>query len=446
MGKNYDLIVLGTGSAGFQVAMRAKEAGKNVAAVEKGDFGGVCSSKGCIPKKVLAGTAELVSEMKRMQKAGIVKQAPEVDWQKLIEFKRSFTSGVSEGSEMGLRDAGVDVYKGNPSFTGKNSIKVGEHELTGETVHIAVGAEPAKIPIEGYELMLTSDQFLEMDSLPESMIFIGGGYISFEFAHIAATFGSSVTILEGADKPLPLFDADMVDTLVEASTEVGIAVHCKTFVASIEQIGDSYKVTTKDGQEFTAAAVVHGAGRTPAIHDLNLEAAGIDYDAGGVLVDDYLKSVSNPHVYAAGDAANSGPQLSPVAGTQGTIAAQNILGAEIAQPDYVSTPSVLFASPQVAGVGMSALEAAKDPKAYDIKMSDTSGWFMALRRHQKFSKSKVILEKDSVRIVGAHLIGDDAGVLINIFALAIEHGFTAEDMRKPVMAFPTSSDDMRWML
>ena len=444
--KQYDVIVLGSGSAGYQVAMRAKEAGKSVAVVNRGDFGGTCSSKGCIPKKLLAGTAELVDEVERLQKLGIFDATPKPNWAKMIAFKRTFTSGIAENSLKGLQDAGIDTYAGSPAFTGKQTLTINDETLEAEKILIAVGAEPTKLPIDGFEHMIMSDEYLELDELPESMIFVGGGYISFEFAHIAARFGSKVTILQNDDRPLPMFDKDMVDSLLEASAEAGIKVVMNQLVSKIEKDGDAFAVSVKDGESFKAASVVHGAGRAPAISELNLEAAGVDYGRRGVVVDEYLQSVSNPHVYAAGDAADAGPPLSPVAGTQGTIVAQTILGEKIKQPSYESTPSVLFASPQVSSVGMTVAEAEKNPDAYNIAVNDTSGWFMAKRRAQKFSKSKVITEKETNIVKGAHLVGDDAGELINLFALAVELELTTDDLRKPIMAFPTTVDDSRHML
>ncbi len=446
MAKQYDLIVLGTGGAGYQVAMRCKKAGWHVAVVNDGLFGGTCSVRGCIPKKVLAGTAEIADINRRLGEIGIITDQPAMSWSELIKFKRTFTDLVPPSTEKALKDAGIDVYTGSPKFTGNLSITVGDHVLNGEKVHIAVGAKPAKLSLDGAEHLITSDDFLELDALPERIVFVGGGYVSFEFAHVAARFGAQVTILHVDDKPLAMFDPDIIKSLLEATKDVGINVVLNAGAQKIEKQNDLFVVSTTDGQVFEADMVINGAGRPPAIDELNLEAAGIDYDPRrGVLVNEHLRSTSNENVYAAGDAAASGPPLSPVAGVQGGIVADNLLGTEHKQPDYRSTPSVIFTTPTAAKVGLLEGEAVEKGLQFDVVNTDLSGWFDSKRLGVKHAMSKIIVERDSKKILGAHLIGNHAEDLINIYSLAIEFGLTTEQLRTPIMAFPTASDDMRSM-
>ncbi|MDZ7744806.1 MAG: NAD(P)/FAD-dependent oxidoreductase [Candidatus Saccharibacteria bacterium] len=448
MGTNntYDLIVLGTGGAGYQVAMRAKEAGKKVALINDGLFGGTCSVRGCIPKKVLAGTAEIADINRRLADLDIVASQPAMNWSSLITFKRSFTDDIPSSTENSIKEAGIDVFTGSPRFTDNLTLEVNGSTLTADKVHIAVGAKPAKLPIDGFKHMITSDDFLELDELPKRIIFVGGGYISFEFAHIASRFGAEVTILHGDDKPVAMFDDDMVKELLSASEEIGIKTELNQLVTSIEKTADTFLIKTKSGQSFEADLVMHGAGRPPAIAELNLEATNVEFDLRrGVIVNEHLQSVSNPNVYAAGDAAAAGPPLSPVAGVQGSIVAKNILGGNLEQPNYLSTPSVLFTTPVVASVGHNEASATQSQLEYDVINKDTSGWFDAKRLNQIHSKSKVLVEKKSGKIIGAHLIGNHTEDLINIFSLAIELGLTTDDIKKPIMAFPTASDDMRSM-
>lgn len=444
--KTYDLVVLGTGGAGYQVAMRCKEAGWNVAVINDGLFGGTCSVRGCIPKKLLAGTAEVADVNRRLQKIGLEEAVPKMSWAKTVAFKRTFTDPVPTSTKQALEDAGIDVYTGAPRFTGNLTLNVGEHNLTAKKVHIAVGAKPAKLTLEGAEHLKISDDFLELDELPKRIVFVGGGYVSFELAHIAARFGSQVTILHVDDKPLAMFDADIIKSLLEATKDVGITVALNAGAQKIEKQSDQFVVTTTDGQTFESDLVINGAGRPPAIDELNLEAAGINFDPRrGVLVDEYLRSTSNQNVYAAGDAAASGPPLSPVAGVQGGIVADNLLGKEHKQPDYRSTPSVIFTTPAAAKVGLLESEARDKNLLFDVVTTDLSGWFDSKRLGLEHAMSKVIVEKESKKILGAHLIGNHAEDLINIFSLAIEFGMTTDQLKTPIMAFPTASDDMRSM-
>jgi len=444
--QQYDVIVLGTGGAGYQVAMKAKQAGWSVAVVNDGLAGGTCSVRGCIPKKVLAGTAEVVDTNRRLGDIGIMNNQPSVSWSDLIAFKRTFTDPVPGSTEKALTDAGIDLYRGSSKFISNLTLEVNSETLSAKKIHIAVGATPAQLSIEGAEHLINSDDFLELDELPKRIVFVGGGYVSFEFAHVAARFGADVTILHSNQSPLAMFDQDMIQSLLEASKEVGIQVELGAGVSKIVRTGDTVTITTTDGRTFEADAAVHGAGRTPAIADLDLAATGVEFDLHrGVLVDEHLRSVSNPDVYAAGDAAAAGPPLSPVAGVQGGIVAENLLGGDTTQPSYLSTPSVIFTTPVVASVGYS--EAAAKDKGLDVDVinTDTSTWFDAKRVGQKFSKSKVLVEKSTNKILGAHLIGNHAEDLINIFSLAVELGLITEQLKQPIMAFPTASDDMRSM-
>jgi glutathione reductase (NADPH) len=444
--KDYDLVVLGTGGAGYRVAMSCKGAGWSVAVINDGLFGGTCSVRGCIPKKVLAGTAEVVDVNRRLHNLGIIEKQPDFNWGELVKLKRSFTDPVPPGTEKALRGAGIDLYTGAPKFIGDLELEVNGEQIKGKKIHIAVGAKPAKLPIDGSEHLKTSDDFLELNSLPKRVLFVGGGYVSFELAHVAARFGADVTILHNSDRPLPIFDQDIVNTLIAATDEVGIKIILNSGAQKIEKHGEVFVVTSPDGQAYEADLVIHGAGRPPAIADLNLEATGVEYDLRrGVLVNEYLQSTSNPNVYAGGDAAASGPPLSPVASRHGNIVAANLLGEPTKQPSYASTPSVIFTTPAVGKVGLLESEAKEKGLEFDLITNDLSDWFDSKRFNLKYAMSKILVEKDSKKIIGAHLIGNHVEDLINFFSLAIELGLSTDKLNAPIFAFPTASDDMRSM-
>ncbi|MBA3757512.1 NAD(P)/FAD-dependent oxidoreductase [Candidatus Saccharibacteria bacterium] len=443
----YDLVVLGSGGAGYHVATRCAEAGWKVAVVEENKiWGGTCDNRGCIPKKVLVGAAEMSDLNRRLQDLGIVTKPAELDWAALIKFKATFTNHVSAETKEPLQKAGVELYEGSPKFINENTLEINGEQLTAEHFHIATGAKPAKLNIEGAEHLITSDGFLNLTQLPKRIVFVGGGYVSFELAHVAARFGAKVMILHNDNKPLPIFDPDTVKTLVAASQEAGVDVILDASATKIEKIGGALVIHAADGQQYNADLAVHGAGRPPAIDTLNLEAANIEYEQRGVVVNEYLQSVSNSRVYAGGDAVAAGPPLSPVARLHGTIVADNLLGKKTRQPDYRSTPSVVFTEPPLAKVGLTEQE-AKD-KGIDVRVhtKDMSGWFDAKRTNLKHTMAKTLVDKQTNKIMGAHIIGNHAEDLINMFALAIEAGLTAEQFQTPIYAFPSPSDDARYML
>lgn len=445
--KQYDLIVLGSGGAGYRVAMRTAQAGWKVAVIEENKlWGGTCDNRGCIPKKVLVGAAELSDLNRRFQGLGIVTKPAELSWEALIKFKASFTDDVSNETKEPLHKAGVELYEGSPKFVSEAALEVNGEQLAARHFHIATGAKPAKLPIEGAEHLITSDEFLSLSQLPKSIVFVGGGYVSFELAHVAARFGAKVTILHSDEHPLPVFDQDSVKTLLSASDEAGIKVVLNAAAAKIEKTETGIIVHGTNGQQYEADVAVHGAGRPPAIDTLNLEAANVQFERRGVTVNEYLQSVSNPRVYAGGDAAAAGPPLSPVARIHGTIVADNLLGKQTKQPDYRSTPSVVFTEPPLAMVGLTE-QAAKD-KGLDVRVhsEDMSSWFDAKRTNLKHTMAKTQVDNQTNKIVGAHIIGNHAEDLINMFALAIEAGLTVEQFQTPIYAFPSPSDDARYML
>lgn len=445
--KDYDLIVLGSGGAGYRVAKRTAEAGWRVAIVEENKiWGGTCDNRGCIPKKVLVGAAGVSDLNRRFQELGIITKPAELSWEALIKFKSSFTSSVSDDTKEPLEKAGVKLYEGSPKFINESTLEVNGNQLTAKHFHIATGAKPAELRIEGAGHLSTSDDFFNLTQLPKRIVFVGGGYVSFELAHVAARFGAQVTILHNDDKPLPLFDPDTVTTLIAASKAAGIGVILNAAARKIEKVDGALVIHAANGQQYNADLAVHGAGRPPAIAALNLEAAHVDYERRGVIVNEYLQSVSNPRVYAGGDAAAAGPPLSPIARLHGTIVADNLLGKRTKQPDYRSTPSVVFTEPPLAKVGLTEQAAKEQGLDVRVHSEDMSSWFDARRTNLKHTMAKTLVNNQTNTIIGAHIIGNHAEDLINMFALAIETELTVEQFKAPIYAFPTPSDDTTYGL
>lgn len=450
MEKKFDLIVIGTGSAGSTVAHKCRKAGWDVAIIDSRPFGGTCALRGCDPKKVLVGAAELIDWIRRMDGKGVSSKKAEIDWRALMQFKRTFTEPVPQNREKGYAKAGITAFHGRTSFLNQTTVRVSEDTLIGRFVHIAAGAKPATLNIPGEEHLTTSTQFLEMEQLPRRIAFVGGGYIAFEFAHIAARAGAEVQILHRGASPLEGFDPDLVDRLVQATRDLGVDLRLNTSVESIEKDGDRFVVNAsveKSKQSFEADTVVHSAGRVPDIDDMHLEKAGVERDKSGVLVNEYLQSVSNPAVYAAGDAAASGGlPLTPVASMEGHVVASNLLKGNHRQPNHVGVPTVVFTLPPLSSVGLREEEARKQGLKFTVKHEDTSGWYSSRRVGMKYSGFKTLVEEGSGRILGAHLLGSHAEEVINIFALAIRSGLKADDLKTMIYAYPTSASDISYMV
>ena len=450
MTTSVDVIVLGTGSAAQNVAYTCHASGWSVAVVDSRPFGGTCQLRGCDPKKVLVGVAELVDWSQRMQGKGISAPGLSINWPDLIGFKRTFTDPVPERTERSFAEAGITMRHGRAHFVDRTAIHVGDDILIGQHVVIATGARHASLGIPGEDLLTTSTQFLELDNLPPRIVFVGGGYIAFEFAHIAARAGARVQILHRGARPLNKFDLDLVSQLVQTTRDLGVEVHLNTAVTALERRGDHVLVHAQTGvQEHTIEAdlVVHAAGRVPEIDDLDLEKAGIARQKDGVSVNSYLQSLTNPAVYAAGDAvASGGFPLTPVAGMQGDIVARNLLEGNRHTPNYTGIPSVVFTTPPLARVGLSEEAARAQGLHFRTHREDTSGWYSSRRVALPHTGSKVLVEEGTDRLLGAHLLGLHAEEVINLFSLAIRAGLRASDLKTMVYAYPTSASDVSYMV
>ena len=450
MPRAFDVIAIGTGSAAAAVASRCREAGWQVAIVDSRPFGGTCALRGCDPKKVLVGAAEAMDWTRRMKGKGIQAAKLQIAWPELIRFKRSFTEPVPKRREDEFEKAGIAAFHGTARFAAQTTVQVGKETLVGRYVVIASGQAPADLEIPGAEHLITSDQFLELHELPRRILFIGGGYIAFEFAHVAARAGSQITVLHRGPRPLALFDPDLVDQLVERTRDLGIDVRLGTEAIGIEKSSARLTVRAvasgKTGM-FQTDMVVHAAGRLPEINDLNLDAAGIEWEKRGVRVNEFLQSVSAPAVYAAGDAAASGGSpLAPVASYEGLIVAANLLKGNHQKPNYLGIPSVVFTIPPLAAVGLSERGAREQDLKFRVKKDITSTWYSSRRVAETHSGYKVLVEEGTDRILGAHILGSEAGEVINLFALAIRSGMRATDLKHMLFAYPTSGSNMARML
>ncbi|GAC1392057.1 MAG: NAD(P)/FAD-dependent oxidoreductase [Ktedonobacteraceae bacterium] len=450
MKNSYDVIVLGTGTAAQTVAYACREAGWSVVVIDSQPFGGTCELRGCDPKKVLVGVSELTDWSQRMQGKGIATPSLSIQWSDLIRFKRTFTDPVPASQEQGFAQAGIETRHGRARFVGPTSIQVNEETLLGRHVVIATGARHASLSIPGEALLTTSTQFLEMGTLPRRIMFVGGGYIAFEFAHIAARAGASVQVLHQGQRPLGAFDPDLVSELVLATQELGIQVQVKTAVTAIERQENVLLVhaqTQGQVQSLEADLVVHAAGRVPEIDDLDLEMAGIVREKDGISVNEYLQSVTNEAVYAAGDAvASGGFPLTPVAGMQGGIVARNLLEGKRHTPNYMGIPSVVFTTPPLARVGLTEEAARAQGLHFTTHHEDTSGWYSSRRVALPHTRFKTLVEEGTGRLLGAHLLGVHAEEVINFFALAIRHELPASALKDMVYAYPTSASDISYML
>lgn len=443
--ERFDVVVLGTGTAGSVVASVCRKAGRSVAIVDERPFGGTCALRGCDPKKVLVQAAELFDHARRMQGRGAASSLAH-DWSALMKFKRSFTDPVPSKTEKHLAESGIRTFHGHARFVDESTVDVAGAILRGERVVIATGARPMDLGFDGAEHVITSDDFLKLDALPSPIVFVGGGYVSFELAHVAARFGAEVHIVHRGDRPLEHFEPELVAHLVRASEEIGVHVHVESAVERVARAGEVLLVHA-GGRTFDAALVVHGAGRVPNVAGLDLDRARVaTAKSGGVIVDDHLRSKTNPRVYAAGDVAAAGhPALTPVSSAHGHVVAENILHGDRRTVDLTEIPTVVFAIPPLAAVGLGEREAKERGLHFRVHTEATSTWYSTRSLGASHAMTKVLVEEPSGKILGAHLFGPHAAELVNVFAVAIRAGLTSELLRATTFAYPTAASDVLYI-
>lgn len=445
---DYDLLTIGSGTAAMVAAFRVASAGWSVAIVDEKPFGGTCALRGCDPKKMLVAGAEVIDGFRRMSSNG-VRGELSIDWGDLIAFKRSFTDPIPSKHEQRYHERGIATLHGPTKFLGSNAVSVAGRNLTARHILIASGAEPVRLGMPGEEHLATSEHFLAMEQLPRRIVLVGGGYIAAEFSHIAARAGAAVTIVQRGPRILPQFEPELVNWLTDSFSAVGVDIRTRTTVTAVEKSRASFIVhTDSGGQAATVEAdlVVHAAGRKPALERLDLAAGGITTEGDRLLLNEYLQSASNPSVYAAGDAAQVGPPLTPVSSHDAKVVAANLLQGNQSRPDYRGVPSVAFTLPPIATAGLTEAQAQNAGLHHRTKVERTSDWFSARRVAEKVYGYKTLVEEGTGRILGAHLVGPHADEVINIFALAIRHNLTAADLKATMFAYPTGASDVGYML
>lgn len=447
---DYDLIAIGSGTAGAGAATKCAKAGWKVAIVDSLPYGGTCALRGCDPKKILRRSAEIVDSARLLRGKGIDPAGISIDWPSLMEHKRDFTEPMSRRIESGLRATGVETLRGRASFSGPDRLEIDGRDVTARHVLIGTGARPRPLDIIGSEHAIDSTAFMDLDELPQRILFIGGGFISFEFAHIAARAGAHVTILTHGPRPLRGFDPDLVDILIHRSAELGIDIRMDTSVRAIHPTGTGYRAETGregHGASLEADLIVHGAGREPDLADLNLDAAGVEHSRAGVTVADHLQSISNPRIYAAGDAADTpGMPLTPVSAIEAGVAASNMLKDGARVPDYTGIPTAVFTIPELARVGLLEHEAHDLGIDVEVRFHDTSGWFSNYRLGESAAATKILVDRATDRVVGAHMLGPEYAEVINIIGLGMKLGLTTGQLKSMTAAYPSVGSDLGHML
>jgi len=446
---SYDLVVLGAGSAGIAAAEIARGAGWTVLVVEGREVGGTCPLRGCVPKKVLVAAAETLDHIARARAHGIQVGPVMLDWPALIARTKTFVDGVPAAMASALEKRGIDLLHGRARFVDPRAIDVDGRRIAARKILVSTGSVPRPLGIPGADHAVTSDDILELPQRPESVVFVGGGVIAFEFTHVFARAGTKVTILEMGPRILPALETEVVGRLAAATRDLGVEIRTGVAVDAIERVDGSFRVRFRHAgaaQELVAACVANGAGRVADVERLDLEAAGIAHEGPDVRLDPYLRSTTNPDVFFAGDAVANTPQLSALATYEGRIVGHNVTHPEPIAPDYDPIPSAVFTIPALATVGLTEERARAAGHAVAVKTNDMREWRSARTYAAPVAFAKVLIDEASGQVVGAHLLGDGAPETIHAFAFAMRLRLPATELAEAVYVYPTFHADLRHLV
>lgn len=445
----YDVFVIGAGMAGAAVARKCAKAGLKTAISDSRPYGGTCALRGCDPKKVLIDGAGLREQVQRHLGRGLTGEV-KVSWGELMAFKDTFTDPVPESMEKGFEKAGIATYHAPVSFIDESTLQVGGETVTAEKIVVVTGARPRELEVPGAEHTITSDDFFHLEQLPRHITFLGAGYISFEFAHLAARAGAGVTIIDHGPRALKHFEQDIVQQVVRVSEEAGIKIRLNCQVQRIQKNGSGFEVILRgeNGEEMLdTGLVVSAIGRVPEVGLLNLGKGNVKHGRKGIVVNEYLQSTSNPRVYAAGDVADTeGLPLTPVAVYEGHILGSNITKGNHKKVHYPEIPTVVFTIPAMASVGLTEQQAKQQGVGYRVNAHDARQWFNGKRHRAPAYAYKVLIDKGDGTLLGAHLVGPLAEETINIFALAMKAGMKARDLQSFLFTYPTMASDVSYMV
>jgi dihydrolipoamide dehydrogenase len=442
----YDVCIIGAGPGGYVAAIRAAQLGLKPVVVERQWAGGVCLNQGCIPTKAMLRSADVFRTLRQGEQYGVLADNVRLDYGAVVARRERIVLGLRKGVEVLLKANGAEYLQGSATVRGAGEVEVqvqdGARTIRARNLVIATGSRPARLPIAGADGsgVINSDQALELQQPPKSLVVIGGGAVGCEWASIFRAFGGEVTLVEMLPTLLPLEDEDMGRALARVFAKDGITVHTGATVQQIEDGPNGGKRSTvawPDGKtvQVDSELVLIGVGRTPNTDGLNLEAAGVQPNRRGFVdVDDHLRTGVGT-VYAIGDVTGRA-LLAHVAHHQGLVAVENVAGEEHTI-DYKAVPAVTFTHPEVASVGLS--EAKAREAGYDVQV----GRFpvAALGRAQTYGETdgivKVVADSKYGQVLGVHIIGPSAGEIIQEGVLAINLEATLDDLANSIHAHPT---------
>jgi len=444
MDKHFDLITIGGGSGGLAVAEKAAQFGKKVAVIEANKMGGTCVNNGCVPKKVMWYAANLAHAVDDAPGFGIPVNRGTTNWRQLIEGRDNYIANINQYWDGYVVESGITHIKGYARFASSNSVEVDGVVYSADHIVIATGGEPIVPAIPGAELGITSDGFFRLKEQPERVAVIGGGYIGVELSGVLQALGARVTLIARGDRMLDQFDPMVSDVLANEMQDQGIHLVNNFQLTTLSNSAEGIIINSKEGNTLGAYdCVIWAVGRRPNTQSLSLQTAGVDTLENGVIPVDEYENTNVPGIYAIGDITGKIP-LTPVAIAAGRKLAERLFnGKTESKVDYDNVPSVVFSHPPIGSVGLTETQAREQfGNAVTVYKSEFTPMRYALATHGTKTAMKLVCAGANEKVVGIHIIGDNADEMLQGFAVAVKMGATKADFDNTIAIHPSSAEEL----
>ncbi len=441
---DYDLFTIGAGSGGVRASRMAAQHGARVAVAEEYRVGGTCVIRGCVPKKLFVYASHFSEDFENAAGFGWSVGDSTFDWKALIANKDREIDRLNGIYIRNLQNSDVEIIQSRATLKDAHTVHLEAEgrDVTAERILIATGAWPF-VPddVPGAEHAITSNEAFHLDALPEHITIVGGGYIAVEFAGIFNGLGVQTTLLYRGEQILRGFDDDLRDMLHEEMGKKGIDVRVMSDIARIEPNGGKYDLTLKNGDHLSTGLVMYATGRKPNVSGLGLEQAGVELGWNGhVVVDEYSKT-SVDNIYAVGDVTDRA-NLTPVAIREGAAFAETVYNNNPVAVDHTTIPTAVFSQPEIGTVGLTEAEAREMYRKLDIYKSSFRPMKHTLSGSDEKMLMKIIVDGESQRVVGCHIMGPDAGEMAQLLGIALKMGATKADFDATIAVHPTAAEEL----
>jgi len=436
---DYDLITIGAGSGGVRASRLAGKYGAKVAVIEESRYGGTCVMRGCVPKKLLVIGAHFAQHFEDAVGYGWSVEGATHDWGAMIAAKNKELDRLEGVYRRLLRDSHVTLVDGRAKLADIHTVEVNGQRMTAEKILVAVGGWPMIPDFPGKEHVITSNEVLDLPTRPKRVVIIGGGYIAVEFAGIFNALGSEVTLIIRSGQVLRGFDQDVRSTLAEELEKAGIKIRRDCRIRSVEKTGAEYSVMFDLGDECMADCVMVATGRTPNTAGIGLKEAGVKLNAKGAVVVDAENRSSVENIFAVGDVTDR-INLTPVAINEGRVFAETFFNKNPMTLDYANIPSAVFSQPPVSVVGLTEEEARKTHKVR-LFISRFRPMKHTLSGRDERTLMKLVVDKATDKVLGCHMVGEDAPEIIQGLAVALKCGATKAQFDATVGIHPTAAEE-----